>query len=453
MNITKENIDTLNAVVKIQLTPEDYLQQVENSLKDLRKKVELKGFRKGHTPVGVVKKMYGNSVLADELNKIINDNLGNYLKDNQIEILGNPLPKDDLQLNIDVNTPKDYEFAYELGLTPEFNLDFLSKDSKFTFNKIKIDDTLLNEEIEQLRKRFGKMTNPEDKVQEDDVLYVELYELNEDGTVKEGGHNNHAGIPLDMITLEATKKALLNLKPGDSVNIDIYKSVENKTKEEVAKHFLNLTGDAVNAAGSNYKLTLKKINRVAPAELNEEFFDQAVGPGKAKTEDEFREELRKEISKYFDSQAKKVLQSNILDAFLKQTTVSLPDDFLKRWIRLSSEKPITAEEVENQYEEFAKSMKWRLIVNKLIKLNNITVTEDELKQHTKDSLKGYLNVSDDMMESPEYQSWVTNMLGNKDHVQRTYDHLLEEKLFNFIESQVAVTDKEISLDEFKNLKP
>jgi trigger factor len=283
-------------------------------------------------------------------------------------------------------------------------------------------------------------------------LYAELDELNEDGTVKEGGHHNHAGIPMDMITLEATRNELLGMKPGDSVNIDVYKSVENKTKEEVAKHFLNLTGDTVNTTGSNYKLTLKKINRVEPAELNEEFFAQALGAEKAKTEDEFREELRKDISKYFDSQSKKVLQSDILDTFLKQTTVNLPDDFLKRWIRLTSEKPVTAEEVEAQYDEFAKGMKWRLIVSKLIKQNNISVSDEELKEHTKNSLKGYLNVSDELMETPEYQSWITNMMGNKDHVQRTYDHLLEEKLFNYIESQVEVADQEISLDEFKNLK-
>jgi trigger factor len=452
MNITKENIDTLNAVVKIQLSPEDYLQQVENSIKDLRKKVELKGFRKGHTPVGVVKKMYGNSVLADELNKIINDNLNSYLKDNEIEILGNPIPKDDLQQNIDVNAAKEYEFQYELGLTPEFSLDFLSKNSKFNFHKIIVDDEMLNKEIESMRKRMGKMTNPEDAVQADDVLFVELDELNDDGSVKEGGHHNQAGIPLDMITLDETKNALLKLKIGDSANIDIFKSVDNKTKEEVAKHFLNIADDAVNTTGNNYKLTLKKINRVEPADMDEAFFDQAVGPGKAKTEEEFREVLKAEISKYFDGQSKKILQSDILDTFLKQTTVNLPDDFLKRWMRLTSEKPITAEEVEAQYDEFSKSMKWRLIVNKLIKLNNITVSEEELKEHTRNGLKGYLNVNDDLMETPEYQNWITNMMGNKDHVQRTYDQILEEKLFNFIESQVEVSDKPITLDEFKNLK-
>jgi trigger factor len=452
MNITKENIDTLNAVVKIQLTPEDYLQQVENSIKDLRKKAELRGFRKGHTPVGIIKKMYGNSVLADELNKIINDQLSNYLKENNIDILGNPLPKEDVQLDIDVNVPKNYEFAYELGLTPDFDLGFLSKNTQFTFNKIIVDDDLLKKEIDSLRKRFGRMTNPEDKVQPDDVLFVELDELGEDSTVKEGGHHHHVAIPLDMITLEETKNALLSLKTGDSVNIDIYKSVGNKTKEEVAKHFLNITDEKINTVGSIYKLTLKKINRVEPAALNEEFFTLAIGAGKATTEEEFRAALRNDIQKYFDGQSKKLLHNKILDEVLLQTQINLPDDFLKRWIRMSNEKPVTSETVEEQYPDFVKNLKWRLITNKLIKENNIEVSPEELKDHTRSQLQSYLNVNDELMQSEEYQNWVNNMLGNKDHVQRTYEQLLEDKLFTHMENQITVTEKEISLDDFKNMK-
>lgn len=452
MNITKENIDSLNAVVKIQLSPEDYVSKAEDAIKNLRKKIELKGFRKGQTPASLVKKMYGNSVLADELNKIINDQLNKFITENKIEVLGNPLPKENELVDIDIYTPKSYEFTYELGLTPDFQLNLLSKSSTFNLNKIKVDDEILNKEIEGLRKRFGKMTNPEDNVQKDDVLFGEFTELNEDGSEKEDAYTHSTAFPVDMITDEAVQKQLLALTLNSSTQFDLYKAVGNKTKEEVAKHFLNLTGDDVNVKGNLYRFTLKKINRVNLAELNEEFFNMAIGPGKAKTEEEFREVLRNEIGKYFETQTKRVLHNNILDELLSKTEIPLPDDFLKRWIKASNEKPISTEEVEAQYPDFAKSLKWRLITNKLIKEHNITVTEDEVKEHTKKGLQGYLNVDDELMESEEYQNWVNNMLANKDHVQKTFDQLLEEKLFAVIETQVSVVEKEISLDDFKNLK-
>ena len=452
MNITKENIDSLNAVVKIQLAPEDYVAKVEDAIKDLRKKVELKGFRKGQTPASLVKKMYGNSVLADELNKVINDQLNTFLTENKIEVLGNPLPKEDALIDIDINTPKNYEFAYELGLTPEFELSLLSKNSTFTLNKIKVDDELLNTEIDSLRKRFGKMTNPEDAVQKEDVLFGDWTELNEDGTEKADAYTHSTAFPIDMITDATVQNQLLALTLNGTTHFDIYNAVGNKTKEEVAKHFLNLTAEEANTKGNVFSFTLKKINRVTPAELDEEFFNMAIGPGKAKTEEEFREVLRSEIAKYFDTQSKRVLHNQILDDLLNKTEMPLPDDFLKRWIRASNEKPITVEEVEAQYPDFTKSLKWRLITNKLIKDHGIIVTEEEVKEHTKKGLQGYLNVDDELMESEEYQSWVTNMLSNKDHVQKTFDQLLEEKLFGLIETQVTIAEKEISVDDFKNLK-
>jgi trigger factor len=255
-----------------------------------------------------------------------------------------------------------------------------------------------------------------------------------------------------MITDEAVQQQLLALTINGTTHFNVYKAVNNKTKEEVAKHFLNLTGEDVNAKGEVYSFTLKKINRVVPAELDEEFFNMAVGPGKAKTEEEFREVLRNEIAKYFETQTKRVLHNSILDELLNKTEMPLPDDFLKRWIRASNEKPISVEEVEAQYPDFTKSLKWRLITNKLIKEHGINVTQDEVKEHTKKGLQGYLNVDDELMESEEYQSWVNNMLSNKDHVQKTFDQLLEEKLFSLIETQVTIAEKEISIDDFKNLK-
>ncbi len=452
MNITQEKIDTLNAVVKIELAPEDYLQKVEDAIKTLRKKVELKGFRKGQTPAGIIKKMYGNSVLVEELNKILNDNLTEYLKSNNIEILGNPLPKENGELQIDINEPKNYSFAYELGLTPEFEIGYLSKSTTVPFYKIKLDDAFLNKEIESVRKRYGKMTNPEDATREDDVLFGTLEELNEDGTVKEVGISNQVPIALDMVTDKAAKDALLALKIGDSAVINLFEAFGNKSREEIEKHFLNLKEEDAKPANDKFQFTLNKINRVELAEMNEEFFSMILGPGKATTEAEFRELFSQDIQKYFDQQSKNKMQNHILDALLEHTEITLPDDFLKRWIEQTNEKPISAQEVEEQYPDFAKNLKSRLVFGKLIKQHNIEVSQEELRQHTLKGLQTYLNLTDEMMQSEDYQSWVKNMLGNKEHVERTYDEILQQKLIAAIERQISFEEKEVSMDEFKELK-
>jgi trigger factor len=452
MNIIKENIDPLNALIKIQIAPEDYRDKVEDSIKDLRKKIELKGFRKGHTPVGIIKKLYGNSILADELNKIINEQLNSYIKDNQIEILGDPLPKTDNSISIDINEPKHYEFAYELGLAPEFELPFLSKQSQVTYYKIKVDDELLNKEIDALRKRYGKMTNPEDHVKLNDVLYVELDETHEDGTIKENGHHNHTAIPLDMITDEPTKNTLLNMKPGESAVIDIFKMFGNKTKAEIAKHFLNIDDEAgINTIIPLFKLTLKKINRIEPAVMDRDFFDRVLGPGKAANEEEFRTALKHDIEKYFGHKSKKLLHLHLIDNILNQTIINLPDDFLKRWLKITSDKPLSDEEITQQYPPFVRSLKWRLIVNKLIRENNIEVTPEEMKTHTRKSLQEYLNVDDETMATEEYENWVGKMMHNKEYIQNTFDQLLMDKLLSLMEEQITVVEKEVSLEEFQQI--
>ena len=450
VSITKENTSELSAKVKINVATEDYESLLESSLKDLRKKVDLKGFRKGMVPVTLVKKMYGNQVLADELNKLVDKELSQYLKDNNIDILGSPIPTetDEKQL-IDVNNLKDYEFIYELGLTPEIEINFLNDKTKLYLHKIKIDNKQLTEETDRLRKQTGTMTNPDDVVQEDDVIYVELQELDGSGEVKDEGVTNSTAIPVDMFKDDKLVKQILKLKLDEHLDLDLFKAFD-KNREEVLKHFLNQEeeGDGVN---DHFRMTLKKINRMIPAEMNQEFFDKVFGPGTVKTEEEFNNKLSEELEKVYDRESEAQLQNQIVKELIEKTEVKLPDDFLKRWIQLTNEKPITDEQVVEQYDDFAKNLKWNLIVNKIKKDNGLEVSKEELTDHTKEAIVAQFGGNVGAIDDEQLEAWSQKMLENKEHVQKTYDYLIGEKMFKLIKEKVTINTKEVSIEEFKKL--
>lgn len=449
VSITKENTAELSAKVKINVSTQDYQPLVESSLKSLRKKVELKGFRKGMVPVTLVKKMFGNQVLAEELNKLVDQELTKYIKDNKIEILGSPIPTEsDSQPSIDVNNLRDHEFIYELGLTPEIEIDFLNDKTKVDFHKIKLESKHLQEEINRLRKQTGKMSNPVDGVQKDDVIYVELVELDGNGMVKEGGITNSTAIPVDMFNDENLVKQILKLKLEESLELDLFTSF-NKERNEIGKHFLNL--DEASEVSDRFRMTLRKINRVEPAEINQEFFDKVFSPGKVSNEEEFRKMLSEELEKIYDRESESLLQSQIVKELIEKAEVKLPDEFLKKWIQKTNEKPITKEQIEKEYEVFSRSLRWNLIVNKIKKEHNIEVKEEELSNYTKKVILRQFGGNELSLDEEQLDAWTKNMLENKEHVKKTYDYLLGEKLFKLIKDRIAINTKEVTIEEFKKL--
>lgn len=451
MNVTKEQKTDLNSIVTIQIEPADYNPAVEESLKKMRKQVAMKGFRKGMVPASLVKKMYGNQILAEELDKLIQDSLNNYIKDNELEILGQPIPHDNKQPDIDINDPKSFEFAYELGLAPDLKIDFLDKKTKVTGYKIEVDDATVNTELERIRKQGGETVNPEEgALQEDDVIVVDLKEL--DGKKeKEGGVQNLGlALALDMATDKA-KKALLKLEFGGTTTVNPFDLLEGKTKEQAAKHLLNLEADALEGVSDKFSLTVTKINRMQPSELNQELFDKVFGKDAVSSEEEFMAKLKEEIGKAFEGQAQQRLGFDIVSQMLEATKIDLPEDFLKRWIKLTNEKPITDEQLEEEFDAFARNLRWNLTVNKIAKDNDIKVEAEEIKASTKQQiLAQFGNLGADFPEE-QLDQWADSMLGNKEHVQRTYEQLLDQKLIDYIKGQITVTEKKISLDDFKNL--
>ncbi|MDX2000797.1 MAG: trigger factor [Chitinophagales bacterium] len=453
MNITKEQIDDLNAVLTVDIDVADYQDKMEEALKNLRKKVDMKGFRKGMVPPGLVKKMYGNQVLADELDKLINNHVTEYLKNNDINILGNPLPKEDTERqNIDAQNPSNYKFVFDLGLVPAFDLGgYLGKDTILTQYSIQPDEAEVEKEVANLRKRFGKMGNPDDTVKEDDVIYVQWTELTESGEPKEGGVDHASPIAVDMIADAATVTKLLAMKPGDSIEVDIF-ALLDKEKAEIAKQLLNVDAAKADELSPNFKLTIQRINRVELAELDQEFFDKIFGVGVVTTEEEFTEHLRNELVKAYANEGRRKFEYDLMEDLLDSVKINLPDSFMKRWLKVSNEKPITEEEVEQGYADFARNLKWQLIVNKLSRDNNLTVTAEDIREEVKASIqRQFGQMQGFSLDDEQLDEWAESMMKNKEHVQKTYEFLMGQRLIDYIQSQITVNEKPVSLEEFKKL--
>lgn len=449
MNITQNNVDALNATLSVSLTKEDYSSNVEKALKKLGKNVSMKGFRTGKVPASMVKKMYGASVLVDEINKIVNDAINDYIKSNELEVLGRPIPTT-TDVDFDINNPKDYEFVFELGLSPVFDIPVLKNETVVKAPKVLIDDELLDTELEKLRDRYGNMTFPEEGIEEKDILQVKFVELDNDEQPKEGGVVTTGPINLEIVTNKTLKGQLMKEKVGGTVIAkNLFNSIDRE-RDQIVKHVLGLEEEPEDL-GKTFELTIERISRMERADLNQEFFDKIFGPGKVTTEDEAKEKLREDLSNYVEQSEKGKLNEKIYNLLIEETEIDLPDEFLKKWIKVSNEKPISDKDLEDEYPSFAKNLKWSLIVNKITKENDIKAEFEDISEFSKESLRQQL-----MQYSPDgggfseedLDTLNASMLQKEDHMKKSFDAVMEEKLFSFIKQQITVEEEEVKFDEF-----
>jgi trigger factor len=441
MDIVKEQIDELNAVVKIKLTPDDYEPKVEKTLKEHSRKVSMPGFRPGKVPFGMVRKMYGKSVLVDEINKILSDALYKYISENKLEILGNPLPKSEDADAIDWENQKEFEFAYDLGFAPEFELK-IDKKKEFDFYSVAVAEEDIDKQMEDLRKRYGKMSNSEE-VGDSDIIYAELTELDENGSIMEGGIKKTVSIAMETITEEETKTKLTGLKKEESINIDPHK---------ISDYILNILssdGEGNKEVGNNFNLTVQVITKIQPAELNQELFDKIFGEGSVASEEDFRNKIKEDIKSLYQNDVDIRFFNSVSEYLIDNLNISLPDGFLKKWLVAVSEKPVTAQEIENDYDKYSKSLKWQLIENKIIKDHNLKVENEEVMLFTKEIIKnqfaryGRVNISDEELEET-----AKRILGNKEEVRKIYEKLFEKKTIDLFKSEFKLNEKAVSLEEF-----
>lgn len=450
MAVVKEQIGNLNLLVKVEVTPEEYRGEVDKSIKDYAKKVQLKGFRVGKVPPGVVKKMYGQSILAEELNKLVNNALTNYIKEEKINILGEPLPKmEDEEQTLDINAETTYSFSFELGLQPEVELSLLDKKPTLTQYPIKVDKDLIDKEVGHMQKRFGTMTNPESIVdEEEDVLYVHLDELDKNGQVTEEGWLNDPAIAFSQFKGKTLRKQLAKAKKGDTFDINIYDAID-KDKTEVRDDILNLK-DTDLTVGEIFRLTVKNVNHTEPMEVGQALFDKVYGEGNIESEEAFRDKIKEELGKMLESYTTQRLNNDIQKHLLDKVKAEFPEDFLKRWLQYSNEGAVTEEDLDKEFEPFIRNLKWTLIVNKVMADSNIHVHSEDIEARTRDMIKAEYGFSDaDDMGAQYLDQLVGHFMKNKEHVERTFDQLRDIKVFEVLREKFTLKDKAVSFDTFK----
>ncbi len=442
MNIIQENIDELNAVLKVKVVANDYLPKVETALKDYQKKASIPGFRPGKVPTGMIKKMYGKSIMVDEINKLLTDSLYNYLHENKIEVLGNPLPKADGI--IDWDNQQEFEFLYEMGLAPKFNVDLSPKD-KFTYETVKIDEELVNKYVSDIAKRYGKVEKM-DISSEADLLNGDFVELDSNGEILAGGIFKTGSIFLDRVKDESTKKALIGLKKDDKVVVDAQKLADNAI--DLAA-LLGIDKEIAETLNSKLQFTVKGVSRLAAAEINEEFFNKIYGEGNVTTEEEFRAKIKDELASMFVNDSERKFYNDVVEHLMNKVNFNLPTEFLKRWIVAANDKPVTFEQVDSEFENYSKGLKWQLIENKIIKENNLEVTKEEVVEHTKELiLQQFAQMGQGPMENEELEKTAQRVLSNQEEAKKLYEKLYGQKVMTLFKSKFTLENKEVAYDDF-----
>ena len=447
MNITKNQIDNLNATIKIELGKEDYAERVEKALKDYQKKVVVKGFRPGKTPMGMVKRMYGQSLLFEEINKILGEALGNYIKENNLNILGEPLPNETEQKPLNLED-EHFESLYDIALAPEVNVK-MSKREKLPYYKIKVDDEMIDKQIEAICKNNGSLT-PVDVIEGGEYLKGELIELGENGEVKEGGiHNEDASMSLHYMKDEEAVEAFKGKKVGEEVKFNAAKAFPNKTDYAA---LLGVSKEEAEKAGENYCFIIREIKRYVDAEVNEELFTKLFGKDVVKDVAAFRERVKEDIGHQLKGHADYRFTIDAKEKMIKKNEdVVLPEAFLKRWIVAVNEN-MTPEEVEKDFEGYRDEFKWQLVKSAVVKDYQVKVEDEDLKKEGRQIAAaqlqqyGLFGLTDEQLDG-----FAAKLLEDDKQRQHLYERAMDEKVFNVIRENMKLEEQEISMADFEKL--
>ncbi len=441
MKITRQEIDAQNGVLKVEIAAADYQNKVKAALDKYRKTAKIPGFRPGHVPAGLIQKQFGKSVLAEELNKITNDALYRFIIDEKLDILGNPLPiENGVEGNFD--QPENFTFSYEIGYSPSFELPITAK-TKVDYATVKIDKDLITKQVEDLRRRYGKLISSE-AVSAKDMVMGKFEEL-EGSEVKADGISHSTTISMEFLENKAAIKLLTGKKINESFELDP-KDVSKGPEDAAA--MLGISPEAYAELNSKFQFTVNDVKRMELSELNEEFFQKLFGD-EVKTEAEMNKRIEADLARMFEEDSDRLFTRKVYDMLLEKTTMNFPEAFLKRWIKTSAEKPITDEEIEKEFAAYLLSLKWQLIQTKIFKENNIQLTNEEVLDFTKNLVIGnYAQYGLPAPEEAELLETAQRLLQNKEQANGIYDRLAERKLTDYFKSAVGMTKKEMKYDDF-----
>lgn len=434
MNITKEQIDDLNAVVKVEIVKDDYSDKVESILKDYRKTANIPGFRKGHVPMGLVKKQYGMAVRVDEVNKLLQDALGKFLTEEKLDVLGNPLPKNQEGFDWD---KEDYNFEFELGMAPKFEINLKPKKAINSY-KIIVDDKMVNNQITTIQKQYGKLISQDTVVKEGEVTGTFL---NEDA-----GIESTTTFEVGQLKGKKNTTAFVDAKPGDVITVKTKGLFEEAATYQAA---LKISEEEAKDLNKEVSFTLTETNIRENAELDQELFDKLFGKDVVKSVTELKAKIKDDGERQFVQQSDQQLMNDVTEHLIEETKFELPGDFLARWIQNTGEKPMTEEEAKAEYERSEKGLRWQLIEGKIVTENELQVTFEELKTYAKDMIKGQMMQYGQMNpEEKELDDIAARILGNQEEVKRLSEQLMNQKMLTFFKENVKLKEKEVTFDQF-----
>lgn len=434
MNISKEQLDELNAVITVDIAKEDYTDKVNKILKDYRKNANIPGFRKGHVPMGLVKKQYGKAVLVDEVNKLLQEALNKYLTEEKLDVLGNPLPKE--QENFDWDT-ENYSFEFELGLAPKFDV-VLDGEEPITYYKIVATDDMIDGQVETIQKQYGKLVSQE--VVEKGALINGTF-FNEDL-----GVDNKATISLDTIQGDDNLALFQGAKVDDVLTL---KTSNLFVEDATLKTSLGLGQDTEIAEDAEVIFTIAEINIQELADLDQELFDKVYGKDTVKSVTELKEKIKEDAERQFEQQSDQQLLNSVTENVIENTKFDLPAEFLQKWIQVTGEQELTEDQAKDEYEKSEKGIRFQLIEGKLMADNNLQVTFDELKDFAKELIAAQMAQFGQVSPAEEeLDGIVGRVLSNKEEVNRISEQLKTKKLLSFYKENVKLEEKEVSFDDF-----
>ena len=446
MKITQGKAKNMMTTIKIEVTESDYSEKVTGILKSYRKDAVVPGFRKGKTPMSIIEKQYKTSVVVDEVNKLLQDSLYKHITENKVKVLGSPMPLSDNE--IDWKNNSDFIFEYEVGLAPEFDVK-ISKKDKLDFYKIEADKKLVDNYCNDIAKRYGKMSNPSKSIA-GDLVYCLIQQLDSNGNIDSSGISNEATVSIDTIKEKKYQKMFIGVEPDVKFNLNVKKVFSNKS--DLSAMLKISQGELENLSNDLFEFTIIRINRLAPAVFDNELFNKVYPDGKIKNLKEFKNKIKEEAEKSFEVESDRMLKNDVVLYLVDKIKFDLPDEFLMKWLVKSSEKPLTIDQVKQDYPQYSKSLKWQLIENKILEEHKVKVDNDDLINFTKEIVKKQMQqygqaISDDK----QIADIAENILKNEDERKRISNQLFDEKTLVIYKELFKLNQKSISYDDFVKL--
>jgi trigger factor len=442
VDISLDQQSVTDGLIRVKLTETDYLPKVEEKVKEYSRKANIKGFRQGKVPSGIIRKMFGKSILVDEVNHLVSHGISDYIKDKKLRVLGDPLPNHEKARLIDWDTQKDFEFEFQVGMVDDFNYE-LSPKVKVTSHPIKVDDKVIDETVQEMTRRFGNVTYPETSEATDNI-YGEI--TMQDGSVK------NAYIPIEKI-IAKEQATFVGVKKDDTISFDIDRISDD---ENVRAQILNVSADEAKDIKGTFSFKVGSISRVQAAEVNQELFDKVFGKDIVQSEEAFREKIRETISANYQRETDHLLDHEIQHHFVDHTKIEMPENFLKQWLKNASEGRVNDEVIQKEFKTYQESLKWDLIRNKIADDHKVTVTAEEVKERAKALIAeqfGGAAIAEQLGDRFDQiaDNYLAGQDGKGENYMRLYNQLRNAKIFKVIRDSITVTEKPVTLDEFRKL--